>query len=144
MAGNTLTWRSKTSFVALAEPGGRLVACAGLVPAEIEPADHARISVVGVGGVIVAAPFRGRGIADRAITAALDRAATMGPEIAMLFCLRSRAGLYARHGFAEIDPPIRVEQPHGLVEIPQVGMWRALRPHIKLPNPPITLRGLPF
>jgi predicted GNAT family N-acyltransferase len=142
--GNTMQWRPKDRHVALRGPDGRLVASAGLVLAEIQVGNADTLPVVGIGGVFVAAPSRGRGLSTRVIGEILQRAATLGPELAMLFCRRDRAGLYARHGFSEIDPPVVVEQPDGPAEIPMVAMWRALRDGVSLPQGHVTLRGLPF
>jgi predicted GNAT family N-acyltransferase len=125
-AGNTLTWRLKDQHVALRRPDGPLIASAGLVRAEIE-VGQGTIPVVGLGGVFVAAPYRGRGLSTRVITEALARAQTMGPEVVLLFCHRDRVGLYLRHGFAEVAPPVRVAQPDGPVEIPMVTMSRCPR-----------------
>lgn len=143
-AGNTLHWRAKDRHVALRGPEGTLVASAGLVLAEVQLDDADELPVVGIGGVIVAAPHRGRGLSTRVITLALDLAAAMGPDVAMLFCHRNRAGLYERHGFAEVAPPVVVEQPEGPVQMRMVTMWHALRDGVSLPEGRVTLRGLPF
>ena len=142
-AGNTLVWRGKDRHVALAGPDGRLLACAGLVLAKVE-VGGAELPVVGIGGVIVNARYRGQGLGRRIIVEALARAATMGPALAMLFCHRNRAGLYERHGFVEIPPPVRVEQPRGLAEMQQVAMWRPLREDMLLPQGDVVVRSLPF
>jgi predicted GNAT family N-acyltransferase len=143
-AGNTLRWRAKDRHVALCGPDGRLVASAGLLLTEVRVDDGPAIAVVGIGGVIVAAPYRGQRLADRVIVQALRLAATLGPAIALLFCHRDRAGLYARHRFAEIKPPVYVKQPGGFEEVPQVAMWRALRAGATLPSGRVVLHSLPF
>jgi predicted GNAT family N-acyltransferase len=144
MAGSPLRWRSKERHVGLREPDGRLVATAGCVLAEVETGDGGVVPVVGIGGVIVAAPFRGRGLGDRIITEVLELAKRLGPSIAMLFCRRDRAGLYARHDFIEIAEPVFAEQPEGVAEMPVVAMWRPLRSGATLPPGRVTVRGLPF
>jgi predicted N-acetyltransferase YhbS len=143
-AGTPVRWRKKERHVALRGADGRLVASAGLVVAEVRVGEARAMSVVGIGGVIVAATYRGQGLARRTILEALDRAATMGPEVAMLFCHRDRAGLYARLGFQEIASPVLVEQPGGFAEMPMVSMWRALHEGGGLPTGPVTVQGLPF
>jgi predicted GNAT family N-acyltransferase len=143
-AGTPLHWRPKERHVALREADGNLVASAGLVLAEVQVGEAAPMSVVGIGGVIVAARYRGQGLGQRIIVEALDRAATMGPTVAMLFCHRDRAGLYARQGFQEIAEPVLVEQPDGWAEMPMVSMWRTLHEGASLPPGPITVHGLPF
>jgi predicted GNAT family N-acyltransferase len=143
-ARNSLQWGSKDRHVALRRPDGRFVATAGLVVAEVHVDGSAVIPVVGIGGVIVAAPCRGQGLGDRIVVEALRIAATLGPGIAMLFCYRDRAGLYARHRFVEIVAPVFVYQPAGLVEMTMVSMWRALREGERLPPGEVVLNSLPF
>jgi predicted GNAT family N-acyltransferase len=142
--GSTLQWRAKDRHVALRNPEGRLVASAGLLLAEIQVDDGSSIPVVGIGGVIVAAPYRGQGLATRTIREALRRAAALGPDLAILFCHRDRTGLYQRHGFVEVAPPVLVKQPDGFAEMPQVCMWRALHDGAKLPRGTERLLSHPF
>jgi hypothetical protein len=78
------------------------------------------------------------------ISEALSRAATMGPAVAVLFCHRDRAGLYERHQFAEVPPPVLVQQPDGPVEIPMVTMWRALLEGGQLPPGRLVVLSFPF
>lgn len=141
---SALRWRAKDRHVALRGLNGRLVACAGLVIADVQVDYDTVIPVVGLGGVIVSAQHRGQGLGNRIVAEALDRAARMGPAAAMLFCHRDRAGLYARHGFVEIVPPVLVRQPGGLVQMPLVTMWRALSKGGSLPSGRLILRSLPF
>jgi GNAT superfamily N-acetyltransferase len=143
-AGNALQWRLKDQHVALKDPDGRLIASTGLVLAEVDVGDEATLPVVGIGGVFVSAPYRGQGLSTRVIVEALERAAGLGPDVAMLFCHRDRAGLYLRHAFVEITPPVLVDQPDGPVEIPMVAMWRAIHDRTALPEGRVSLRGLPF
>ena len=143
-AGNTLQWRPKDRHIALRGGDGRLVASAGLVLAEIQVGDGPPIAVVGIGGVLVSQAHRGAGLGRRVIVEVLARAATLGPELALLFCHRNRAGLYERHDFMEAPTPVLVEQPEGRVELPMVTMWRPLRDGAELPAGRLVLLGLPF
>jgi predicted N-acetyltransferase YhbS len=143
-AGNSLQWRGKDRHVALLGADGRLVASVGLVLAEVRVGDDRIVPVVGIGGVIVTAAHRGRGLAREVLGAALARAATLGPPLVLLFCLPDRVGLYERCGFAEVARPVVVQQPEGLAEMPLITMWRALAPGGELPDGPVTLLGLPF
>ena len=142
--GTELWWRAKDQHVAIRDADGRLVASAGLVLAEIQVDDGPAIAVVGIGGVIVAARYRGRGLANRIIDETLRRASTLGPVLAILFCHRDRVGLYERHQFAEIPPPVMVQQPQGFAQIPEVAMWRAIRDGASLPPGLVKLNSLPF
>jgi ribosomal-protein-alanine N-acetyltransferase len=141
-----LEWRPKDHYVALRDDDGRLLAAAGLVVVEVQVGGQPAIPAVGLGGVIVTASHRGRGLGRRVISEALTRAEAMGPGIAMLFCRAEMAGLYRRHGFAEIPGPVFVDQPGGAVEIPGGGlmMWRPLKPGARLPDGIVKLIGRPF
>ncbi len=139
-----LVFRPKDRHVALRGPDGRLVASTGLLLAEIQVDEGPVIPVVGIGGVFVVARCRGQGLSTRVIVEALRRAATLGPDIVILFCHRNRAGLYVRHEFVEIPPPVLVEQPGGFVEVPQVAMWRTLHDGASLPPGQVKLLSFPF
>jgi predicted N-acetyltransferase YhbS len=115
-----------------------------LVVVDVQFGDQQLIPVVGIGGVIVAAPHRGRGLGQRVISEAIKRAHDLGPEISMLFCHTDRAELYRRHGFAEVAGPVLAEQPNGVVEMPPVMMWRPLKDGARLPHHAVKLDGLPF
>jgi predicted N-acetyltransferase YhbS len=142
-AGITLEFQRKQQHVALSDERGRLVASAGMVVVEVEVADE-RFEVVGLGGVIVNAAHRGRGLARTVVTAAIARSATLGPRFMILFCHPDRAGLYRRLGFGHIDPPVMVHQRDGYAEMPMRTMWRALADGATWPSGHLTVRGLPF
>lgn len=139
-----LEWGPKERHVALVSEDGRLLATAGLIVADVRFGDREPIPVAGVGGVLVTASHRGRGLGERVITEILERASGLGPEVAMLFCLPDRVPLYRRHGFAEIPPPVLVEQSGGIIEIPTVTMWRPLRAGAELPEGSVRVEGFPF
>lgn len=142
--GTTLQWRPKDRHVGLRDADGWLIASAGLVLSELSVNGGAPIPVVGIGGVIVAARHRGQGLSTRLLAEALRRAAALGPDLALLFCHRNRAGLYERHAFVEIPPPVMVEQPSGFEVMPQVAMWRALHQGVSLPAGRVKLLSHPF
>jgi predicted N-acetyltransferase YhbS len=142
-AGSTLHYRRKERHVALSDGEGRLVASTGLVLIEVE-VEQECFPAVGIGGVIVTAAYRGRGLAREVVGAALARARTLGPAFALLFCHRDRAGLYRRLGFAELDVPVSVKQPDGFAPMPQRTMWRALHEDACWPPGPVVVNSLPF
>ncbi len=114
-----------------------------MVVVEVEVADE-RFEVVGLGGVIVNADHRGRGLARTVVNAAITKAAMLGPRFMLLFCHPDRAGLYDRLGFNQVEPPVHVEQPDGYAEMPMQTMWRALADGATWPSGHLTVRGLPF
>ena len=114
---------------------GRLVAAVGLLVADVDAAGLT-LPVVGFGGVIVSHTHRGRGLFRRAMEPALATAATLGPDFAMLFCLRKNAPLYARLGFETIEAPVTAVG----VAMPLDTMWRPLAPDAQWPEGPVALR----
>lgn len=138
-----LEFRPKQRHIAVEDSNGTLLAAAGLVVAEAQVGE-ARFPVVGLGGVIVRAPFRGRGLAREVVEAALNRARMLGPAFALLFCLESRVGLYRRLGFARIEAEVRVRQPGSNRVMPMCTMWQALRPDAVWPHGELVLNSLPF
>ncbi len=138
-----LQFRAKERHVGLQEESGRLVASTGMVVVDVE-VDGRRFPVVGLGGVIVSAPYRGRGLARRVLEAALDRARRLGPRFAILFCHEDRAGLYRRLGFVELGGEVLVEQPSGHAAMTQRTMWIALHDDAKWPPGRVIVQSLPF
>ncbi len=142
-AGTTVQFRPKDRHVALRDDEGRLIASAGLTLAEVE-VSGARLPVVGIGGVIVNAAHRGRGLARTVVTAALERAAATGRDFAVLFCHPDRMGLYERLGFQVVDEPVIVRQPDGYAPMTMRTMWRPLRTGARWPAGRPILHALPF
>ena len=142
--GEALAWRSKDRHIGLREPGGRFVAAAGAVVAEVEVAPAATFPVVGLGGVIVTHEERGRGLARVLFEALLSVAREMGPERAMLFCRPELIGMYARMGCSELAGPVWADQPEGRIEMPMRAMWCPLQPQTAWPPGRVDVRGLPF
>ncbi len=138
-----LDWRPKECYVAVRDEDA-LIAVAGLALADVQFGAEPPIPVVGIGGVIVTAKYRGQGFGRQVISEALKRAEAFESALAMLFCLPDRAPMYRRHGFEEIPGPVFAEQPSGLVEMPPVAMWRPLERGAALPDGEVTIRGLPF
>ena len=141
-AGNELTWQRKDRHVAL-KHDGRLVASTGLVIVDVEVAQEL-FPVAGLGGVIVARAHRGQGLMRRVVEAALELAATLGPERALLFCSEENSRRYARFGFQPLAAAVVADQPDGTAEMGEVCMWRPLRPGAGWPDGPVRLLGLPF
>jgi GNAT superfamily N-acetyltransferase len=137
-----LQWRRREGFLALRVDGG-LVATASWAIAEVEVGGDA-LQVVGLQAVMVSRPQRGKGYARRILEPWLERAATLGPARAALFCAPHNVGLYERFGFAGVQGPVTADQPTGTVTMPGSFMWRALHPGVTWPDGPVRVRGLPF
>jgi predicted N-acetyltransferase YhbS len=138
-----IEWRAKDLHTGFRKDG-RLIASVGLVVVDVVAGDE-RFDVVGVGSVIVSRDFRRQGYLRPTLDAALERAATLGPERAMLFCSRANAGLYASFGFVEIAAPVTVAQSAGKERVmPPPAMWRPLREGVTWPEGDVRLPGLPF
>lgn len=141
-AGMTLEYRAKERHVALRDDG-RLVASAGLTATRVRVGE-AHFDVAGLGGVIVNAERRGRGLARCVVEEALARARAGGLRFVMLFCHPDRVGLYERLGFTTITSPVRVRQTHGFAQMTQHTMWMALEPGASWPTGDVTVDDLPF
>ncbi len=140
----SLEWREKERHLGLREPGGRLLAVAETVLAEISVEGAPPFEVVGIGGVFVSRADRGRGLMRRIMAALLESASSAGPERAMLFCLPRLAPVYGSMGFTEIPGPVWAEQASGRIEMPMVSMWIALHGRPDWPSGRTDLQGLPF
>jgi predicted GNAT family N-acyltransferase len=141
--GGELRWRDKSHHLGLCDDAENLVALGGLVRAEVRVADT-HLQVVGIGGVIVTRAARGRGYARVLIERLLQSAHELGPERAMLFCLPTNIGLYAKFGFHLIEEPVWAPQPGGIVKIPLCAMWRPLAVAANWPEGRIDLQDEPF
>jgi predicted N-acetyltransferase YhbS len=142
-AGIALRFRPKERHVGLQDESGRLVASTGIVVVDVE-VDGERFPVVGLGGVIVSASYRGRGLARRVVEVALARARRLGPRFAVLFCHEDRAGLYRKLGFVELLGDVLVEQPGGHATMTQRTMWIALHRDASWPSGKVIVHSLPF
>jgi GNAT superfamily N-acetyltransferase len=142
--GIELVWRPKERHVMLRDDEGRLVASTGLLVVEVSVGGDEPFEVVGVGGVFVTRADRGQGLARVVVEAALERAATIGPQLAMLFCRDGVAGLYRKLGFELVEPPVRVLQPTGSAIMPVNTMWRPLVEGAAWPPGAVQLRSEPF
>ena len=138
-----LRFRPKERHVGLQDDSGRLVASTGMVVVDVE-VDGDLLPVVGLGGVIVSAPNRGRGLARRVVEVALSRARQIGPRFAILFCHEDRAGLYRRLGFVEMPGDVLVEQRSSYATMPQRTMWIALHDDATWPPGNVIVHSLPF
>jgi GNAT superfamily N-acetyltransferase len=142
--GIELCWRAKERHVMLRDDEGGLVASTGLLVAEVNVADSEPFQVVGVGGVFVTRAHRGQGLALVVVEAALERAARMGPAVAMLFCRDAVVGLYRKLGFELVEPPVHVLQPTGSAVMPVNTMWRPLIADAAWPRGEVFVQSEPF
>ena len=142
--GIELRWRPKERHVMLRDDAGRLLASTGLLVVEVSVDDGEPFDVVGVGGVFVTRAHRGHGLARVVVEAALERAARIGPDFAMLFCRDGVAGLYRKLGFELVERPVRVLQPTGTAVMPVNTMWRPRVDRATWPPGAVRLHGEPF
>jgi predicted N-acetyltransferase YhbS len=140
--GGGLQWRDTQGSLAL-RVGDRLVATASWAIVDLEAREEP-FQVVGLGAVLVSRPHRGKGYVRRILEPWLERAKTLGPARAALFCAPRLEGMYGRFGFAAVEAPVTADQPSGPVTMPQTLMWRPLQAGATWPDGPIRVRGLPF
>ncbi|MBC2878302.1 MULTISPECIES: GNAT family N-acetyltransferase [Streptomyces] len=137
-----MTWRPKDEHFGV-RWDGRLVAHAGLVDLPLT-AGGVRMDVAGLGGVAVAPGMRGRGLARRVVSAAMDDARSRGFSFGLLFCLPDRVGLYERLGWHPVADEVEVEQPDGPRVMPLRTLWTGLRAGAAWPPGPVRLHSLPM
>ncbi len=138
-----IVWREKSDHVALVDDG-RLIGCAGWVVTEVCVAGGPDVEVFGLGGVIVHAAHRGRGIGAQLVDGAMRRMRSGGGSLAMLFCRPERLAFYGRLGWVPIEDEVTVEQPGGLIVMPLRTCWTPLVAGGVLPEGSLRLKGLPF
>jgi predicted N-acetyltransferase YhbS len=143
MDDEDIEWIGKPLQTLLRRDDGTLIAKVGLVLVDVEAGREA-FSVAGVGGVIVTHGERGKGHLRPLLEAALERAAELGAERAMLFCAERNVGLYERFGFEVIEAPVICRQPSGPLVMPMPAMWRPLREGVTWPVGLVSLPGPPF
>jgi predicted N-acetyltransferase YhbS len=140
---SSVRWRPLDLHMVLRAPGGRLIGHVGLGVAELDAAGEP-LRAVGVGGVLVSRAHRGQGVLRPLLEAALRRAETLGPDVALLFCDPRRSPMYASFGFRDLAWPVTVDQAGGPHVMAEAAMWRPLRTGARWPDGPVRLRGLPF
>ncbi len=143
-AGIDLVFRPKNRHFGIRDAAGRLIASAGYVLADVTVDGRDRFGVLGIGGVIVAAAHRGRGLARAVVEATLDEGVRLGPDYALLFAHEDRSGLYRKLGFSVLPGPLEVRQPSGTAIVPQLAMWRRLTASRDWPPGRAVLESLPF
>ena len=143
MDDEDIEWIGKPLQTLLRRDDGALIGKVGLVLVDVEAGREA-FSVAGVGGVIVTRTERGKGHLRPLLAAALERAAELEQERAMLFCSERNVELYERFGFAVIEAPVIAQQPSGPLVMPMPAMWRPLREGVTWPVGLVSLPGPPF
>ena len=103
-----------------------------------------RITVGGIGGVVMRPELRGLGIA----TAMLNKAGefikhTLGADFGLLICRREVAPVYAKLGWVRVSGPTTFQQPAGRVTYPHDTMVFKCSDR-EWPDGPIDLCGLPW
>ncbi|GLZ79119.1 hypothetical protein Afil01_39260 [Actinorhabdospora filicis] len=139
-----VTWMAKDVYFAVREPGGRLVAAAGVARVPVT-AGGAELDIAGLGTVIVSPTERGRGLARVAVGGIMDHARdVLGLDLALLFCLPTRVPVYERLGWTLVEGEVTAHQPGGEIVMPARTMRRVLREGAEWPEGALALRSLPM
>ena len=139
----TRAWHDSTpEYIAVLRDGERVIAHAAVVNRTITVAG-APLRVAGVQGVFVLPGYRGKGLCDEALYAAMTEAMRRGFDYGMLFCLPSLAKVYARCGWQDLGEreAVRVEDGREL-PLPEknIAMFYPIRV-VSFPEGFIHLRG---
>ena len=138
-----MDWKSKSGHVALVE-GGRTIAHAGWVPADVRATTGEQLRIVGLGGVMVHRDHRGNGLGHRLVAAAMQQMARVGRPVGMLFCRTQRVPFYESLGWHPLAVPVTADQPSGPVVMPLVTCWTPLSEGATVPESELHVEGLPF
>ncbi len=138
-----IEWRGKTAHVGLVEEG-RLVACAGWVPARVTAASGQEVDVLGLGSVLVRRSYRGSGVGRRLVGGAMEKMRDPGVPVGMLFCRTRRLDFYRRLGWTRATGTVTVDQPDGVITMPLATCWVPLSSGAAWPEADVHLEGLPF
>lgn len=121
-----LSWRLKDWHFFL-DVDGEPASHVGLLRHDVR-VDGVPVPVAGLGGVITAPDFQGRGFAQillREATAFMT--GELGADFGFLFCLPRLVPFYERLGWQTLPRPVLIEQPGGVVESPAESMVLPLR-----------------
>lgn len=89
---------SGPAFSAVIEDAGAVVAHVGVVDRQLQIGDQ-RLRAAGVQNVCVIAGYRGHGLSDVVMKAAMDEAVRRGADLGLLFCVPALERVYARTGW---------------------------------------------
>jgi len=100
--GRRRDWHgSFPAWSAIVESGDEVLAHVGVTERTID-AGGRTLRVAGVLNVFVSPAWRGKGLADRVMSAAMDEARRRGFDAGLLFCVPALGPVYARGGWREL------------------------------------------
>jgi GNAT superfamily N-acetyltransferase len=141
----TRTWNEcKPAWTVLIEQDQNVIAHAVVVDRTIRVGDTP-VHVAGIGDVFVLHEHRRRGLSDRVLLAAMDRALAMRYDLGMLFCVPVLEKVYNRCGWITLDrsPAFFIDdkdQPQNAWASQDIGMFYPLAT-TTFPQGPINLQG---
>jgi kynurenine formamidase/predicted N-acetyltransferase YhbS len=100
------------AFSAIAWHGDEVVGQLGIVDRQITCAGRP-VRVAGIQNLAVSASWRGTGLAQRLMVAAMDEARRRGFRHGLLFCVPKLADFYGRQGWRRIDRPVTMHDAAG-------------------------------
>ena len=136
-----LMWRPKESHLIL-YIGDRPVTHCGLITQSINVGDSSFL-VGGVGGVVTAPDFQGRGYAHQILQEALTIFALEERPAALLFCREALQPFYHQQNWQLIPDPVWILQSSGLVQFPACTMVHTLN-GFSWPDGPLKIDSLPW
>jgi len=139
-----LIWRRKSDFV-VAYDGDRPVGHAAVLTVEVRSGIVGRLQVAGLGSVLVAPSYRGRGVGSQLVQQVLEMVRERELSWTLLLCLDERVSFYARLGWKAVPGPVTIEQPDSIrVDLPVGLRMMAFGPQVEWLSGVIEVIGLPF
>lgn len=103
---STRSWHgSSPAFSAMIQQDGRVVAHVGVVDRTVHIADEPA-RAAGIMNVFVLPQYRGCGLSDQVMSAAMKEAAARQFDLGLLFCIQPLLKVYARTGWIAVDNPV--------------------------------------
>jgi len=134
-------WHSLPAWTVIARAGGELVSHLAMIERTVFVGkDRFPVRIAGVQSFCVKKEFRGTGLSDTMMEAALGRMKERGIDAGLLFCLPVLEKIYNRMGWQKIDARAFIRDAVGKREIPAKNITMAC-PAEKFPAGDIDLAG---
>lgn len=134
-------WHSRPAWTVIARAHGELISHLAMIERTVLVSpDKKPVRIAGVQCFCVKPGFRGIGLSDKVMAAAIARTDERGLDAGLLFCLPVLEKIYNRMGWRKIDARAFIQDEEGVRQIPSKNIIMAC-PAEKFPSGDIDLAG---